>query len=158
VQSLIDEVLGADIPLKACSTCIVHGDLHTDNLFAVLNPQNHRLISVALIDWANVTSGWHPLSDISRLMVDLAYHILPNDEHQKLCCEVVREWGRNLGCKPCDWAVAVTHELAKLMFYRAGSSGEPLLGPEARLAAWETMKRLVHEEIERPADSLGGGV
>jgi hypothetical protein len=155
VQSFIDRLYETRIVHQTCTTCIVHGDLHADNLFAVLNSKHH-IKSVALIDLGNVRSGWHPLSDISRLMVDIAYRVRTNAETQKLCDDVVYQWGKELGCSTNDWAVVLIHQIAKIMFYQADSSGQPLILPDAREAAWKKMRRLGEIVVGTSSAKAGG--
>jgi hypothetical protein len=127
-------------------TCVVHGDSHADNVFALLASMDSRSIKsikrVALIDWANVRSGWHPLSDISKLMVDLAYRIRPTQELRELSHEIVEQWGSRLGCDPNDWIVALIHQIAKIMFYQSNPAGDSYISNDARLAAWQDFRRL----------------
>lgn len=146
-------------PAAPAKTCIVHGDLHADNVFALLGAKDGKgrkvINRVALIDWGSVRSGWHLLSDISKLMVDLGYRIRPCREMQVFCHETVKEWGLRLGCDPNDWAVALIHQLAKIMFYQANSSGAPYIEDEARLVAWEDLKNL-SEVLKRPPSRRHG--
>jgi aminoglycoside phosphotransferase (APT) family kinase protein len=127
--------------------------LHSDNVFAVLAPDD-TVRGVAVIDWGSVESGRHPLSDVSKLMVDLAYRVQCTPEMRALAFDVVRDWGVSLGCDSDDWRVTLIHQLAKIMFYRYGADdSRPLIGDVERSAAWEDMRRLVeHLELGcRPA-------
>src|SRR5262249_37908229 len=112
--------LCSTLPSKDCVTSVVHGDLHADNIFAILSPHK-EIRGVALIEWGIVRSGRHPLSDISRLMVDLAYRIRPHSSLKEWAFDQVRQWGVRLGCHDEDWRVALIHQIAKIMFYRNGS-------------------------------------
>jgi hypothetical protein len=142
VQSEIDRLCQFR-PRTPAKTCIVHGDLHADNLFAIFSIGKSKPIKrVALIDWASVRSGWHLLSDVSKLMVDLAYRIRPCEETRILSEEMVKQWGMRLACEPDDFMVALAHQIAKIMFYQADASGEPYITHEARLGAWQDLKRL----------------
>jgi uncharacterized protein associated with vWA-MoxR-VMAP ternary system len=137
--------LWTTLPSKDCVTSVVHGDLHTDNIFAILSP-NKAIRGVALIDWGMVRSGWHPLSDISRLMVDLVYRVSPHTVQREWAFDQVRKWGVKLGCHDEDWRVALIHQIAKIMFYRYGTNDlMPYIEDTARLQAWHDLLRLADE-------------
>jgi hypothetical protein len=147
VQRLLASVCNMDHPnLRGHTwTCPVHSDLHSDNVLAILAP-DETLRGVAVIDWGSVQSGRHPLSDISKLMVDLAYRVECTQDMRALAFDVVREWGVSLGCDSDDWKVALIHQLAKIMFYRYGTDdSKPLIGDVERRLAWADMKHLVEE-------------
>src|SRR6185369_14647222 len=138
--------LCATPPSKDCVTSVVHGDLHADNIFAILSP-NKEIRGVALIDWGMVRSGRHPLSDISRLMVDLVYRIRPQSSLTEWAFDQVRQWGMKLSChEEEDWRVALIHQIAKIMFYRYGTDDlMPYIDEAARLEAWNDLLRLTDE-------------
>jgi hypothetical protein len=147
VKRLLTSVCVMDHPQlrENCKTCIVHGDLHSDNIFAVLAPDD-TVRSVALIDWGSVRSGRHPLSDISKLMTDLAYRVQCTPEMRDLAFDVLRGWGVCLGCDPEDWRIALIHQIAKIMFYRYGvDESKPFIGDVERRAAWDDLRRLVND-------------
>ncbi len=85
------------------NTSVVHGDLHTGNVFSLLNGSDERLEGVALIDWGNVSAERHPLGDIAKLMADLFYKVrwgrAPKTEEKKWAFKVVQKWGEDLKLK-----------------------------------------------------------
>ncbi|HEY0375573.1 MAG TPA: hypothetical protein VGC87_01295 [Pyrinomonadaceae bacterium] len=138
------------------STCIVHDDLHSDNIFAVLSSVG-RIQTVALIDWGNVKSKRHLLSDISKLMTDLAYRIVPTAKMREMAFRTVREWGSARGCNSEEWKVAMIHQIAKMMFYRDGSDRfKPYVENSVRLQAWEDLKNLAADLTEKAASHSAG--
>ena len=154
----VKELLQSLPPMSACfkraTTCVAHGDLHAGNLFAILS-RDHTINGVALIDWANVASGRHPLSDISRLMVDLAYHVCPSESMRQRCRSIVCDWGT---AKDMDWAIALIHQIAKLLFWRQESNErQPYIAGAARSAAWAELQELVAllKSDMSPATSIG---
>ena len=132
-------------PKKGCAFCIVHGDLHADNIFAVLSGDK-KIRGVALIDWEGVQSERHPLSDISKLMTDLIYRGRVGARLRPWGFRKVRDWGHNLGCGKEDWQIALIHQIAKIMFYRYGADNStPYINGEARLRAWDDLNKLASD-------------
>lgn len=152
IQAEIDQLYTYNYApsFKDTVACTVHGDLHSENIFAILTLEG-VLRDVALIDWGRVQPDRHPLSDISKLMVDLAYKINPSpeldssEEVQNFYLREVQKWGKNLGCARRDWLVALIHQLTKFLLYSYGEDkNTPYLSPEIRQRAWVDFKKLAN--------------
>jgi hypothetical protein len=161
-----DEVCHHLLPLldttrkqTASSLCVVHGDLHARNLFALLTEGRDALeqyVGVALIDWGNVGVG-HPLIDIARLTVDLIYNVRwkePSDPNfdSKWAAEQVRTWPtKDPKGSNDDWRLALIYQVTKMLFWcehkADGQHDEtkPYLEKSARAKAWADLKGWVKE-------------
>ncbi len=127
-------------------TCVVHDDLHADNIFTVLTTDG-QIQYVGLIDWGLVRSGRHPLSDISKLLTDLVYRI--DLSLRELAFNTIQQWGGTLRCGSEDWKFALIHQIAKIMFYRyEEDDSRPYISDAARLQAWKDLNKLADELME----------
>lgn len=126
-------------------TSVVHGDMHSENVFAILSLER-EIKGVALIDWGHVRSERHPLTDISRLVTDIVYGSCPDDAIVERAFRVGAEWGRKLGCGEGAWEVALVHQIARMILYRANTSGrntiKPYIDGVCRVNAWAKLIEL----------------
>lgn len=135
-------------------TCICHGDLHCDNIFAIISTVEYtaedRIEGVGLIDWERVQSGRHPLNDISRLMCDFAYKVKCNEKSRKLAKETVEWWGERKGCGDLDWRFAMMYQISVLLFWFKSPEhpSESYLESDARKMAWIDLKELSKNLIQ----------
>jgi hypothetical protein len=165
VRNALTEIVSVDWRgARGCDTCIVHGDLHSDNLFAILertegagtDKRVGAIRDVALIDWGNVRSGRHPLSDVSKLVTDLVYRVRPDLTKRAAINKQPNIWGRALGCDDNDWKVAMIHHIAKILFYKYGADDKkPYISDEARAEAWSDLKQLSQEIIDARTTGQG---
>lgn len=139
---------------KMTKVCVIHGDLHSDNIFSIENEAKNKtfLSQVALIDWGSVREKAHPLSDVSKLMVDLLYRVLWKkgsgfQENQIWTWNIVKNWEEELKLNKSDWAIAIIHQITKMLFY-SSNSGASFFSQEARIQAWKDVKEILIKEIQ----------
>ncbi|HLG54721.1 MAG TPA: phosphotransferase [Vicinamibacterales bacterium] len=131
--------------LGTTRTCVVHGDLHCGNVFALLESGSSVTNGVAVIDWGSVNEGEHPLTDVARLMADLLFRVRwsqPDwDTDWQWAVKMVGAWGRRNGLtNEMEWRLALIHQLVRFMFYV--SENKSYLEAAARARAWEEIQQL----------------
>ncbi len=151
VKQILQNILKIKMTLgSTSSTSVVHGDLHADNVFAILWP-NYKIKGVAIIDWGNVRSGRHKLSDISKLMVDIVYRVNPNVELEEIAFQTIQEWGKKLGCGNNDWKIALINQISRILFYKSEveikKKVAPYLNKKTRKEAWKKLKEIEQDLV-----------
>jgi len=72
---------------RGSRSCVVHGDLHCDNVFTLAGDSG-ELLDIAIIDWGKVESEKHPSTDLAILVGDLVFRVCPKksiDVNWALC-------------------------------------------------------------------------
>lgn len=145
--------------IRGAPTCVAHGDLHCRNIFTLYEDDsihqgtgkdtNLRRVHVAVIDWGEVESGRHPLTDVALLAADLVFKVRygekMNDGEDKLdanwAIETLRNWETTLLDKPeLQARLAIVDQLAKMLTW--GSKEVPYLDGGARRSAWKLMQNV----------------
>ena len=110
-------------------SCIAHGDLHCDNLFALLGKDGElkgKLLDIAIIDWGKVDSGRHPATDLAILLGDLAFRVGAIKPDAALAYLV--NHARTTGLDETDATIVYCFHLLRMLAWgppKAKSSGSP---------------------------------
>jgi len=111
-------------------SCIVHGDLHCDNLFALLDkeePSENKLLGVAIIDWGKVESGKHPSTDIAILLADLVFRVKRDDDKIKpsWALEYIEEYANERGLDVRDIQIVFCYHVMRMLAWGPMEGKDP---------------------------------
>jgi hypothetical protein len=127
-------------------SCIVHGDLHCDNIFAVIERDNN-LLDIAIIDWGKVESDRHPATDIAVLLADLVFRVCcdRDDININWATEMLGDYAVEKGIKREESEVVFCFYLLKMLAWGPMEGQIPWIQNEYR----EKAIKYVEEKLDR---------
>lgn len=133
-------------------SCIVHGDLHCDNAFAMTDSKS-KIQSVAIIDWGKVQSGCHPLTDISILLADLAYRICYERPGftSEWVLKLLKKYAFERGCNPRISELVFIVHLMRMIAWGRREKVREWFEPKAQTEAMEYIEEKMKELRESGA-------
>src|SRR5579864_1057018 len=132
----------------AFPSCIVHGDLHCDNLFALLGRDGdleNKLLDVAIIDWGKVESGRYPSTDLGILLADLVFRVRLGDEGTTpaWALDYLRNYARSSGLAETDTLIVYCFHLLRMLAWGPLEGKEPWTSERGMTAALETIDHIL---------------
>jgi hypothetical protein len=129
---------------KTSPSCIAHGDLHCENLFALLGKDGDlkgKLLNVAIIDWGKVESGSHPSTDLAILLGDLAFRVKAIRPDWAL--KYLVRYARTSGLDANDCRLVFCFHLMRMLAWGPLEGKEPWIPEEEAASALRDIEQIL---------------